>query len=305
MTGSCIARSSTRRRLLVGAAMGPWLQKIARAADAEEHIIDSHVHLFLPEFAYHTNASYRPPSHPLADYLAFLKQAPIDHVVVVHPEPYQDDHHILEYIFAHEPTPMFFKSTCLFDPIDPQTPDRMAALSRQYPGRIVGMRIHEVHKPGTPSATSGPIKDRDFNDPGMQKVFLAARQLNMAIQFHFIPHYAAQIAALAREFPQVPVLLDHLGRAKEGSGEEVDRVMQLAKLPNVYMKYSGAYVGDADLARRAYDAFGPDHMMCGYVGMNLQQYRKSNADFDRAFGALPAADRAKIRVQTAKKVFRW
>jgi hypothetical protein len=39
--------------------------------------------------------------------------------------------------------------------------------------------------------------------------------------------------------------------------------------------------------------------------MNLQQYRKSNADFDRAFGALPAADRAKIRVQTAKKVFRW
>ena len=104
------------------------------AASAGEPIIDSHVHLFLPEFAYHPNASYRPPAHPLGDYLAFLKQSPIGHAVVVHPEPYQDDHRILDYVFRHEPSPRFFKATCLFDPIDPKTPERMEALSRQYPG---------------------------------------------------------------------------------------------------------------------------------------------------------------------------
>lgn len=300
----------TRRSLLISAAICPWSPcpwnlGLARAAGAGEPIIDSHVHLFLPEFAYHPNASYRPPAHPLTDYLEFLKQAPIEHVVVVHPEPYQDDHRILEYVFRHEPSHLFFKSTCLFDPIDPKTPERMAALSRQYPGRIVGMRIHEVHKPGTPSSIAGPIKDRDFQDPGMKNVFRQARHLKMVIQFHLIPHYAPQVSELAREFPDVPLVLDHLARAHEGPAAEVVQVMLLGKLPNVYMKYSGPYAGDVDLSRRAYDAFGPDHMICGYLGMNNEEYRKWSADFERAFGSLGAPERAKLRVGTAKALFRW
>ena len=289
-----------RRDFLLGAAACS-----ARAAGAGERIVDSHVHLFLPEFAYHPNASYRPPAHSLSDYLAFLKQAPIEHVVVVHPEPYQDDHRILEYVFRHEPSPLFFKSTCLFDPIDPRTPERMAALSRQYPGRIVGIRIHEVHKPGTPPSTAGPIKDRDFGHPGMKNVFRQARQSKMVVQFHFIPYYAPRIAELAREFPDVPLVLDHLARAREGSAAEVDQVMPLGKLPNVYMKYSGPYAGDADLSRRAYDAFGPDHMICGTVGMNADEYQKWSANFERCFGSLAAPDREKVRVRTAKALYHW
>src|ERR1051325_4505610 len=261
----------TRRSFLQGGAATALTLNSARADSSGEPIIDSHVHLFLPEFAYHANASYRPPSHPLGDYLAFLKQAPIRHVVVVHPEPYQDDHRILEYVFRHEPAPLFFKSTCLFDPIDPKTPARMRALNKQYAGRIVGMRIHEVHKPGTPPSTSGPIKDRDLKHPGMKDVFRTARELNMAIQFHFIPYYAPQIGELAREFSDVPVILDHLARAKEGSAEEAEQAMRLGKLPNMYIKYSGPYAGDAALERRAFDAFGPDHMICRYVGMNAER----------------------------------
>lgn len=292
---------STRRTFLTGAVSATF----ARAGSIAEPIIDSHVHLFLPEFAYHPKATYRPPAHPLADYLAFLKQAPIRHAVVVHPEPYQDDHRILEYIFRNEPSPLFFKSTCLFDPIDPQTPERMEALSRRYPNRIVGIRIHEVHKPGTPSLTSGPIKDRDLKDPAIKNVFRSGGRLKIAMQFHFIPHYAPQIGELAREFPDVPVVLDHLGRAPEGSPAEADQLMLLGKLPNVYMKYSGSYAGDAALAQRAFDAFGPDHMICGYVGMNEQEYRKWSDNFDRVFTHLSAGDREKIRVRTAAALFRW
>lgn len=297
----------TRRSFLLSTAAGPWLPAFVlnAAGTGAEPIIDSHIHLFLPEFAYHPNASYRPPSHPLGDYLAFLKQSPIIHVVAVHPEPYQDDHRILEYIFRREPSPGFFKSTCLFDPIDPKTPERMQALSRRYPGRIVAIRIHEVHKPGTPPATTGPIKDRDFKDPGMKNVFRTVRQLKMAIQFHLIPHYAEQVGELAREFPDVPIILDHLARAHEGSAAEVDQVMLLGKLPNLYMKYSGPYAGDVALARRAFAAFGPDHMICGYVGMTAEEFAKWTGDFDRAFGDISADDRQKIRVRTAKALFNW
>jgi len=295
----------TRRTVLFGAASVPWLWNSVSAASVNDPLIDSHVHLFLPEFAYHANASYRPPAHPLGDYLAFLKQSPIKHAVVVHPEPYQDDHRILEYIFQHEPSPRFFKSTCLFDPIDPKTPERMKALSRQYPGRIAGIRIHEVHKPGTPPSTAPAIKDRDFKHPGMKNVFRAARELGMAIQFHLIPHYAPQVAEVAREFPDIPILLDHLARAKEGTAAEADQAMLLGKLPNVTIKYSGSYAGDAALARRAFDSFGPDHMMCGYVGMKMEEFEKWSGDFDRAFGTLSTGDREKVRVGTAQKLFKW
>jgi len=292
---------STRRCLLLGAA-----GRLLRAAGSvDEPIIDSHVHLFLPEFAYHPNASYRPDAHPLSGYLDFLKGSPVRSAVIVHPEPYQDDHRILDYVFAHEPTPRFFKATCLFDPIDPKTPDRMEALSQRHAGRIVGIRIHEVHKPGTPSSTSGPIKDRDFRDPGMKRTFEAARRLRMAVQFHLIPHYAPQVGELARAFADVPVILDHLARAHEGSTEEAAQAMALGKLPNVVIKYSGSYAGDAALAKRAYAAFGPDRMICGYIGMNTADYQKWSRDFDSAFGNLPPADRAKIRVANAKSLFRW
>lgn len=294
----------TRRWFLQGAAAG-WLLKSAFADSSAEPIIDSHVHLFLPEFDYHAKASYRPPSHPLSDYLAFLQHAPISHVLVVHPEPYQDDHRILSYIFEKEPSRFFFKSTCLFDPIDPKTPERMEALSQKHPGRIVGIRIHEIHKPGTPPATSGPIKDRDLKDPGMKNVFRAARRLHMAIQFQLIPHYAPQVGELAREFADVPVVLDHLARAHEGPAAEIDQAMQLGKLSNVIIKYSGPYIGDVDLSRRAFDAFGPDHMICGYVGMTAEEYRKWSGDFDRALGRISAEERRKIRVETAKRLFHW
>jgi predicted TIM-barrel fold metal-dependent hydrolase len=285
----------TRRTLILGAA----------SALTGSRIIDSHVHLFLPQFPYHPAATYRPEAHPLEQYLAFLREAPITHVVVVHPEPYQDDHSILPYIFEHEPSPGFFKSTCLFDPIDPATPDRMAQLNRRFPNRIVGMRIHEIHKPGTPPLASGPIKDRDLQNPGMKNVFRKARELSWMIQFQLIPHYAAPVAALVREFPDVPVVIDHLGRAHEGTPDEVQQVMDLAKAGKVYMKFSGPYISDAALARRAFDAFGPDRMICGYVGMSLPEYGKWNTDFDNAFAKLSSADQAKIRVATAAALFRF
>lgn len=289
----------TRRSLLIAGA------GVLSAAPADQRIIDAHVHLFLPEFAYHPNATYRPPTHPLSDYLRFLKERPIERVLVVHPEPYQDDHRILKYIFEHEPSPNFFKSTCLFDPIDPRTPDRMAQLSDLYPGRIAGIRIHEIHKAGTPPATGPAIKDRDFTNPGFRNLFRQARKLKMMVQFQLIPCYASPVYELARAFPDVPVVIDHLGRAHEGTGDEVDRLMLLGKLDNIFMKFSGPYTGDAKLARRAYDAFGADQMICGYVGMNSAEYAKWSADFQNAFGRLTASDRDKIRFGTAKKLLRW
>src|SRR5678815_2823870 len=150
-----------RREIIFGAAVA--------AMGAKDQLIDTHIHLFEPDrFPYHPTATYKPPAAPLAPYLDFVKQAGIDHVIIVHPEPYQDDHRYLAYCFENERPRGLFKGTCLFDPMDPATPKRMEEIVKRHPGRIVALRIHAMNAPGEPPSKTGAIKNRDLRDPAMK-----------------------------------------------------------------------------------------------------------------------------------------
>jgi|SRR5947209_1806 len=272
-------------------------------------IVDTHVHLFaadLTRFPLAPNATYKPAPLTVEEYSRFATAVGIDHAVIVQPEPYQDDYRYLEYCFAHEPSRGFFKATCLFDPTARNTPDRMASLVGNNPGRIVALRIHETHAPGTPSLTSGPIKDRDMSSPAMQATWGRAHQLGLAIQMHFLPYYAPQIGAIAQKFPEMPVILDHLARGWQGTPAEYAGVLKLAKLPRVYMKYSSeAAAAPRQMVRRAYDAFGPDRMLWGYFGHDRATFAKEMERFDEMFDYATSTNREKIRGRNALKLFRW
>jgi predicted TIM-barrel fold metal-dependent hydrolase len=285
---------------------------VLRAERPAGLLIDTHVHLFAGDpkrFPYATNATYRPPAQPVEAYVAFARQAGIAHAVIVHPEPYQDDHRYLEYSFRQELSPGFFKGTCLFDPIAPGTPARMEELVKRNPGRIVALRIHENHKPGTPPTTSGAIRDRDLRAPAMLATWRQVQELELAIQMHFIPHYAPQIGELAARFPQVPVILDHLGRPAQGTPSEYEEVLNLARRPRTYMKFSGLeYAAKLDLktlTRRIFDAFGPRRILWGMLGMNTAQFDQACAKFDELFTFASAGDRARIRGLNAAELFRF
>jgi predicted TIM-barrel fold metal-dependent hydrolase len=296
----------SRRHLLLSLAPAP-----------SAPLIDTHVHLFADDqqrFPYHRNAVYRPPAQTLEAYVAFAVPAGISHTVIVHPEPYQDDHRYLEYCFTHEPRPGFFKGTCLFDPIAGDTPSRMAALVKANPGRIVALRVHVTRVAGSLPTTSGAIRDRDLRDPAMRTTWRAAHALGLAIQMHFVPVHAPDVASLAAENPETTVILDHLARAGEGSPDQYDRVLQMAKLKNVIMKFSGVnysskgpspFPDAKPLVKRTFDAFGPDRMIWGGLGMNEQEFRRNSAMFDEMFDFASASDRAKIRGLTAARLFHF
>src|SRR5687768_13917762 len=99
----------TRRELLAGALGAVPALHAARPAGT---LVDTHVHLFSNDpqrFPYATVAPYKPEPQPLEAYARFVTAAKIDHTIIVHPEPYQDDHRYLEYCFANEPSKGFFK----------------------------------------------------------------------------------------------------------------------------------------------------------------------------------------------------
>jgi predicted TIM-barrel fold metal-dependent hydrolase len=281
---------------------------LGAASPVVDILVDTHVHLFAGDqkaFPYHANASYRPLAEPLAPYIEFVRQANIAHTIIVHPEPYQDDHRYLKYCIEHEPSRGFFKGTCLFDPISSEMPARMKQLMQELPGRIVALRIHATALPKDYPTSSGPIRDRDLSSPEMLRTWKAASDLGLAIQMHFIPYYAPQIRKLAEQFRTMPVILDHLGRVGQGTAAEYDQVLRLSELPQVYMKYSGPYMDRKAIVQRAFQSFGQDRIIWGGLGMNSKEFQKNSALFDSTFDFTTAAARARIHGLNAMKLYRF
>jgi predicted TIM-barrel fold metal-dependent hydrolase len=289
----------TRRELLLGSAATALLGQ-----NKSTLTIEPHVHLFDPaRFPYAAAGPYKPAPYTVEDHAKLAEAAPLAHAIIVHPEPYQDDHRLLEYAFAHEPRPGYFKGTCLFDPLRDDTPDRIGALVEKWPKRIIAMRIHAMSK--TPEAT-GPIRNRDLRDPKMAACWKSLHSIGLGVQMHFIPAQAPNIRALVEQFPDMTVILDHMGRPASGTAAEYDEVLKLAKLPRVILKYSnwGDYKGDlAALTRRLYNTFGPRRMIWGTMGNTPEDFRKNAARFEELLAFAPAADRAAIRGGNVERLF--
>ncbi|MEP7362571.1 MAG: amidohydrolase family protein [Acidobacteriota bacterium] len=282
-------------------------------------LIDTHIHLFEPDlFPYHALAPYKPTAQPLGEYLAFAKQAGIAHTILVHPEPYQDDHRYLEHCFAAESPKGFFKGTCLFEPQDQGTGKRIAELMKRHPGRIVAMRMHEMSEPGKPYSCAceadSPIKNRDLSDPNVKGTWKACADLGIAMQMHFLPHHAPAIGKLAAQFRSMPVILDHMGRPGQGTPAAFDEVLKLAKLPKVYFKFSAVgsaskqkppYADAATYVRRAFDAFGAERILWGGLGHDMDQFKEAQATFDYHFAFATEAQRTLIRGVNAAKLFKF
>ena len=290
----------TRRDALAGLTVSAG----ALLAATAPLTIETHVHLFDPaQVPYAPGAPYKPAAYTLEDHLKLVEFAGLAHSIIVHPEPYQDDHRYLEYCFAHEPKPGYFKGTCLFDPVRDDTPRRLRALAERWPRRIVALRIHEMSM--TPE-TEGPIRNRDMKDPRMLTCWQTVDSLGMAVQMHFIPGQAPNIRALAAKFPETVVILDHMGRPGQGTETEYQEVLKLAELPRVILKYAnwGEYKGDLGrLTRKLYDTFGPERIIWGMLGNTPAEYRKQTARLEELLAFASQSDRARIRGGNAQRLF--
>lgn len=297
----------TRRQVIgtAAAAFTPLLE----AARPKGYLVENSTHMFaadLERFPHHPNHTYIPQQPlPVEAYGKFAMEAGLNHTVIVHSEVYQDDHRYLEYCFEHEPKPGYFKGTCLFDPMDPKTPARTKELVKRLNGRIVGMRIHEMRGPGQPPTTTGPMRDRGLQTEGMKNTWKALHDLGLLVQMQAVPCHAPHIAALAKQFRSMPVLMDHLAFPSRGTPAEYDEVIKLSQLPNVYMKISSLTEKDKPTVKRLYDAFGPDRLVWGGYGSRMASFERALALIENVFDFAPEAEKMKIRGGTAMQLFKF
>src|SRR3712207_4807137 len=120
---------------------------MSNTSASKASVVEWNAHIFSADterFPFHPRAVYTPnasrlSNDPLAVYLQRLDEEGIDRAVIVHPEPYGDDHRLVLDCLQREPERL--RGTCLFYPDDPEAVSKLRALVKQEP-RLVALRFH-------------------------------------------------------------------------------------------------------------------------------------------------------------------
>lgn len=266
--------------------------------------VDAHLHCFAGKhdrrFPYHEQAPYKPEQAATPEHLLrCMQDGGVDYAVVVHPEPYQDDHGYLEHCLQVGKGKL--KGTLLLFADREGSLDKMPELRRKLD--VVSVRVH-AYAPG---------RLPPFGQPALRRLWTMAGDHGLAVQLHFEPRYAPGFEPLIHEFSKTRVIIDHMGRPFQGTPSEHAIVLRWARFDNAIMKLSS--IPDArtyphrDIApviRQLTDAWGADRMIYGGgfgADTTGEGYRQA---FERArsyLEHLTAADQAKIFGGTAAKLF--
>ncbi|MBC7237842.1 MAG: amidohydrolase family protein, partial [Chloroflexi bacterium] len=145
-------------------------------------------------------------------------------------------------------------------PRDPDAPAKLADLVSAQP-RLIAQRFH-AHRGKT-------MYFESFDQPHVRRLWAKAGELGLVIELHIGPNFAREVARAIADYPDYPVLVDHLAEPHLGTSEEYEDVLALARFPNVIMKLSGLshfsqepepYLDTKPLVRRVADAYGPDRL---------------------------------------------
>jgi predicted TIM-barrel fold metal-dependent hydrolase len=310
MHAACRSQRMTplsRRRLLktgIAAALCPSASR-AFAADAPRTPrVDSHLHCFAgtadARFPYHERAPYKPEKPATPEHLlACMDQASVDYAIIVHPEPYQDDHRYLEHCLSVGKGKL--KGTLLLLADREGSLDKLPELTRKLP--VVSVRVHAY----------APDRLPPFGKPELKRLWSLATDHGLAVQLHFEPRYASGFEPLIREFSRTKVIIDHMGRPFQGTPAEHAVVLRWARLDNTVMKLSAIpdrrtypHRDIGPIIRQLTDTWGADRMIYGGgfgADATGESYRQAFEQARSYLDHLSAADQAKILGGTAARLF--
>jgi len=275
-----------------------------RSPERRAMIVDTHVHCFAApddaRFPVHARGPYRPVAAATPEHLlACMDGAGVDRAIIVHPEPYQDDHRYLEHCLTVGAGR--FTGTCLFFADDPHAPAALTALAKRAP--LIAARVH-AYAPG---------RLPPFGKPELRALWRAAADAGLAMQLHFEPRWAPGFTPLIDEFRSTTVIIDHLGRPLQGTEEEHQVVVRWADKPNTIVKLSAlsevTQYPHRDLMpaiRALTGAYGAGRMMWGGAFSAASTPASCLADRERArahLTHLSRADQDLIMGGTAARLF--
>ncbi len=282
----------------------------AQSAGGPAGWIDAHVHVWTPDiktYPLDKNFSLKdmvPASFTPEELFVHTKPAGVSRVVLIQMSFYRfDNRYMLDMIAQH---PGLFSGVGIVDYRAADVSEKMRQLAKQ------GVRGFRLHSSGE------PVSDW-VTDPGMARLWQTARAENLAVCPLINPQDLPYIDQLCQKFPGVKVVIDHFARIGISGtieAEALDRLCQLARFPDVYVKTSAFYaLGKKQppytdllpMIKRVVQEFGADRLMwasdCPYQVEAPHQYEPSVALIRDRADFLTDADRQAMLRGTAEKVF--
>lgn len=301
----------TRRSIIGGGLYAGAATLLSNpSVGADDHsttpVVDTHLHCFAgaddARFPYHSKSPYQPESPATPEHLiTCMDGAGVTHAVVVHPEPYQDDHRYLQHCLNVGGDRL--KGTCLFFADRPSSLAAMPGFLRKHEGKIIAARIHAY----------APDRLPPFGTEQLRQYWKSAADAGVAIQLHFEPRYAPGLEPFIKEFSDTTVIIDHLGRPFQGTAKEHAVVMRWAEQPNTVMKLSSIppqnkypHRDVAPMLRQLTDAWGAERLIYGggfSSDATPKSYRQYRENLSGMLGHLSAGDQAKVFGENAARLF--
>lgn len=279
---------------------------LAHGGEESQLVVDTHLHCFAgpddPRFPYHRRAPYRPDRAASPEFLLDrMDGAGVDRAIVVHPEPYQDDHRYLEHCL--EVGAGRLKGTCLFFADRPDSIGRLPGFLRRHGDRIVATRLHAY----------APNRLPPWGAPELDLLWKIATEAGVAIQIHLEPRYAPLLDPYVRRYKDTRVIIDHLGRPMQGTDEEHQVVLGWSELPNTIMKLASIPPQDqyphrdvVPIVRRLAELWGAERLIYG-GGFNAEatdeSYRQYREQIAAMLTNLSSHDQAQVFGGNAVRLF--
>ncbi|MFC1539511.1 amidohydrolase family protein [Candidatus Latescibacterota bacterium] len=308
-------QSETRRDFLKHSGMMAAAAPIIASATNDAHaaslpftdVVDCHFHLWAADkekFPFHPDAPYRPDDRisTIEQWLEDRKNSGIGIGIFVSPEPYQDD---LRYVIhCMEKSPEYLRGTCLFNPNAKESPRRMAETVK---GRnFVASRIHSY----------GTVNDAEWRNPNFEAFWEKIGELDLVVQMHMHPEFNWELERMVKKYPDMRVVIDHLGRPRQGNPVDYQVLLGLSDYPNVYIKISSLagqseqeppYENLRPLLREIVRKYTPERLVWGDSysgGMGSAAYAESIRMTSQLLNFLTVEEQRKIFVETPRKLFK-
>ena len=194
-------------------------------------IVDTHVHIWEISDKYPVGPtaptwnSYPDEPGTAEELLADMDAEGVDWTVLVQTSwSTWDNGYIADSVVRY---PDRFVGHGLIDPQDPDNAEQVRYWIRER--GLVGFRLHPMYYPDE------KILLTEQNGPMWEEIVA----LDAVIQFHLRPEDADQVAAIARRYPNIVLILDHMGYPQIGRPlADYQLVLDLARFDNVFFKLS-------------------------------------------------------------------
>lgn len=278
---------------------------VTRIIDTHPHVISEDETKYPPTPLFGIRSDWSQDRHVNVEQLiAAMDQAGVAKAAVVHSSTTYgfNNSYVLESCARYAGRLM---AVCSVDVLEPGAPQLIRDLVKQGLG---GLRVF----------TGGSTKEFDpseLEDPRSYPVWQTLGELGLAMCIQTGQVGLPQVAALAKQFPDVPILLDHLARPDVSDGapyEKSQKLFELGALKSVHLKITPRIMDESKKGKatpetffpKLVEIFGADRLVWGsnfptWPGPLTENVQTALS----TLSMLSEADREWIFAKTAQKLY--